>query len=34
MNSIEEYRPHIADKLLDRRLNGNGAVLPEGENLF
>lgn len=30
MNSIEEYRPRIADKLLDRKLKGKGAVLLEG----
>lgn len=30
MNSIEEYRPRIADKLLNRKLKGKGAVLLEG----
>lgn len=30
MTKIETYRPRIADKLLERKLKGKGAVLVEG----
>ena len=30
MTKIEQYRPRIADKIIERKLKGKGAVLLEG----